>query len=558
MFENLKNRIKEETGSDINLIPSIVNSNQPKLLGKGRHSRSGSTTSLSSFTIDGNKEESTSSPSLDLKLADGKVVTPKEFKKLEAKEEEWRRKLQKKEEEFTVKLKKTEELWKKQLEDRERELKKVIDRKESEKRAIEEERNDLRVKNEKLEESAKKAADYQKKVCQYQEDIDQLEGFQTQEMAKIKHLLLVMEQEVAEKDKLLKDNNSQMEALKVELVKLRKFEQEYESIQKMASENAKSLDEMLKGKKCELEESIREYQELSRQYMNERNEKSALEEECIKVKELLEMEKKLNEDMSIALEKERQEKDDMMMRNAEISQEVQLAKQGIREQEMETSELQSKLASLEKKLAEKGKELDSLSHEKTDLLARIGELEKLEAEKELASTTEKDLKSRISQLENELFDKNKSIKMLQQRLSDMKKTLQRELKVPITTIDPGGADSDGFISPYASSTSAGANSAVITPSSSHQVHVSSRYRGDDVDEDVNDDVNFKYLKHVLMKFLTSREYEAKHLTRAVATLLRFSEEEERLLNETLEWKMSWFGTRPNLGNGQTAKTIPPS
>ncbi|KAL0273780.1 UNVERIFIED_CONTAM: hypothetical protein PYX00_006375 [Menopon gallinae] len=204
---------------------------RPKLLGKGRHSRSGSTTSLSSFTIDGNKEESTSSPSLDLKLADGKVVTPKEFKKLEAKEEEWRRKLQKKEEEFTVKLKKTEELWKKQLEDRERELKKVIDRKESEKRAIEEERNDLRVKNEKLEESAKKAADYQKKVCQYQEDIDQLEGFQTQEMAKIKHLLLVMEQEVAEKDKLLKDNNSQMEALKVELVKLRKFEQEYESIQ---------------------------------------------------------------------------------------------------------------------------------------------------------------------------------------------------------------------------------------------------------------------------------------------------------------------------------------
>lgn len=74
-------------------------------------------------------------------------------------------------------------------------------------------------------------SDYQKKVCQYQEDIDQLEGFQTQEMAKIKHLLLVMEQEIAEKDKLLKDNNSQMEALKIELARLRKFEQEYENIQ---------------------------------------------------------------------------------------------------------------------------------------------------------------------------------------------------------------------------------------------------------------------------------------------------------------------------------------
>jgi golgin subfamily A protein 1 len=32
-------------------------------------------------------------------------------------------------------------------------------------------------------------AEYKKKVIQYQEDIDQLEGFQTQEMAKIKHLV---------------------------------------------------------------------------------------------------------------------------------------------------------------------------------------------------------------------------------------------------------------------------------------------------------------------------------------------------------------------------------
>jgi hypothetical protein len=31
--------------------------------------------------------------------------------------------------------------------------------------------------------------EYKKKVLQYQEDIDQLEGFQTQEMAKIKHLV---------------------------------------------------------------------------------------------------------------------------------------------------------------------------------------------------------------------------------------------------------------------------------------------------------------------------------------------------------------------------------
>jgi len=31
--------------------------------------------------------------------------------------------------------------------------------------------------------------EYKKKVLQYQEDIEQLEGFQTQEMSKIKHLV---------------------------------------------------------------------------------------------------------------------------------------------------------------------------------------------------------------------------------------------------------------------------------------------------------------------------------------------------------------------------------
>lgn len=161
----------------------------------------------------------------------------------------------------------------------------------------------------------------------------------------------------------------------------------------------------------------------------------------------------------------------------------------------------------------------------------------------------------------------------------MKKTLQRELRVPSSSLDSDAEPS----------------AAILKPSSSKTVtarHNNTR----------EDDVNFKYLKHVLIKFLTSREYEvniiwvklkyfytyqtklltskyqlysfqftiifrytfslllfkALHLTRAVATLLHFSPEEERLLQETLEWKMSWFGTRPNLGFGQTAKAIPPS
>lgn len=73
------------------------------------------------------------------------------------------------------------------------------------------------------------------------------------------------------------------------------------------------------------------------------------------------------------------------------------------------------------------------------------------------------------------------------------------------------------------------------------------------------DVNFDYLKHVIMKFMLSRETESVHLVKAVAMLLDFSQDEQKMIKDTLEYKMSWFGTRPaSLGQGQFSKDIPPS
>jgi len=66
----------------------------------------------------------------------------------------------------------------------------------------------------------------------------------------------------------------------------------------------------------------------------------------------------------------------------------------------------------------------------------------------------------------------------------MKKTLQRELKIPSSSLDN---DVDASV-------------AILNPSSSKTV--TARYNNSR-----EDDVNFKYLKHVLIKFLTSREYE---------------------------------------------------
>ena len=68
----------------------------------------------------------------------------------------------------------------------------------------------------------------------------------------------------------------------------------------------------------------------------------------------------------------------------------------------------------------------------------------------------------------------------------MKKTLQRELRVPSSSFDSDIEQS----------------AAILNPSSSQTVNA----KNSNIRED---DVNFKYLKHVLIKFLTSREYEVR-------------------------------------------------
>ncbi|KAJ3604091.1 hypothetical protein NHX12_028832 [Muraenolepis orangiensis] len=92
-------------------------------------------------------------------------------------------------------------------------------------------------------------------------------------------------------------------------------------------------------------------------------------------------------------------------------------------------------------------------------------------------------------LEQQLADKTRTIKQLQQRLAELKRTFQKELKLK--------------------------------------------------------EINFEYLKHVVLKFMSCRETEAFHLIRAVSVLLNFTREEEDMLKKTLEYKMSWFGSKPS-------------
>lgn len=210
------------------------------------------------------------------------------------------------------------------------------------------------------------------------------------------------------------------------------------------------------------------------------------------------------------------ERDSCLMRNAELSQQLGLCQQQLQRTEKDLAQLKS--------------EWDQLVN---------------------AGGGEKCLQHEAAELDITIQEKNKTIKLLQQRLADMKKTLQKELKGQELGLASG-------LSPLVSRKSPAIFPPPLPEPQTKPSITSSDGTDSDNDWNVLEPVNFKYLKHVLFKFLTSREYEAQHLTRAVSTLLKLSPDEDKLLKETMEWKMSWFGSKPDLGSGQKALYIPPS
>ncbi|KAL2719059.1 golgin subfamily A member 1 [Vespula squamosa] len=731
MFAGLKNKIREEIGSDVSTV--VRNATNIRSISSRHISQTGSTSSISESqtSLDGSREEhvaSSSSPismkqenNFALKLNDS--IHLKDIKNLENQEEEWQKLITKKEIELQKKIDKINEEWKIKFSEKEKEWKKIVEKQEKEKIKLEKELQTTESSKRSLELALKDAEEYKKKLYNFQEDAEQLESFQTQEMAKIKHLLLSKEQEVEEKSQHLKVALAEIESLKSEVSRLRRYEDELNNVQDemetlrhstqreraqlscqlaqteeevrhlkdkvfvleqrgasdtndqmtndervadlmrertllerkleeahlhlsdiktswsgkissletqvgrlsrqageeglerrrveeekeklkqrikqleaeievnnvvMATKDAKLLrmaediDEMateLKELRASVDDEVEEFKRQIETCSNETSQlKSELEETMAKLlaatseltylrssnedvrsnnsslhleinqlKESLEIEKTTTVKLQECIEKEKNEKDTALLRSAQFSQNIEIIKQEQRLQEVENHELQNKIENLESSFKAQNEELEKVIAILKKSKQRIIELEEIERNKEKMEGNEKMLKSSLLDLEEQLNEKTKrneksfnifsilqTIKVLQQRLTDMKKTLQRELRVPSASLDNDTEPS----------------TAILNPSSSKTVtakHVN-----------LKDDVNFKYLKHVLIKFLTSREYEALHLTKAVATLLHFSPEEERLLQQTLEWKMSWFGTRPNLGFGQTAKAIPPS
>ncbi|CAH0700732.1 unnamed protein product [Spodoptera exigua] len=202
-------------------------------------------------------------------------------------------------------------------------------------------------------------------------------------------------------------------------------------------------------------------------------------------------------DMQRKFDKEKREKDEALLRNAHMSQTIEMSQCNVRYQETEIAELKSKIAELEGLIAQHKENQAACMLIKETEEARKQEIEQLKKKIDELIENETALKKTIQDLETEICDKNKKIKTLDNRISDMKKTLQRELQ---------------------SSKS-------------------------DLTSAEEQDISRRYLKHVVLRFLTARELEARQLTRALAALLRLSAHEEALLRAALPPRTglaAWF------------------
>ncbi|XP_054140277.1 golgin subfamily A member 1 isoform X2 [Melozone crissalis] len=392
----------------------------------------------------------------------------------------------------------------------------------------------LRIATETLKKSKEAAADQDLKIQKLQTDLEEERKQLQQQILSEKH----------QHDEKVTGLESQIAALE------KAWELDKTTTQHRISQLEKE-NENLKGSKEEYESSLKQQEcELSRL----KNEMSSRETVSVEIAKALEETRKQREELqqqvsdlnTLIKEKDQliDEKCDLLLKQKEelnqLSQDHEAVLLQVHQLQLDIEARQSQAVEIEETAR---KEIDELKLQVQEcLLAREHEKNVLELEEstralnnehlpspensvveqngEVAAADVVQLQKDNRELEQQIAEKNKMIKQLQQRMTELKKTLQKELKIrPDSEVPELRANSE-------------------VPNASVTVTNNS---------DLNDsrEINFEYLKHVVLKFMSCRESEAFHLIKAVSVLLNFSQEEENMLKETLEYKMSWFGSKPS-------------
>ncbi|NXD39693.1 GOGA1 protein, partial [Copsychus sechellarum] len=392
----------------------------------------------------------------------------------------------------------------------------------------------LQIATETLKKSKEAAADQDLKIQKLQTDLEDERNQLQQQILSEKH----------QYDQKVTGLESQIAALE------KAWELDKTTTQHRISQLEKE-NENLKGSKEEYESSLKQQEsELNRL----KNEMSSRETVSVEIAKALEETRKQREELQQqvshlnALIKEKDqlivEKCNLLLKQKEelnqLSQDHEAALLQVHQLQLDIEASQNQAVEKEETAR---KEIDELKLQVQEcLLAREQEKTVLELEEstralnnehfpspensvveqngEVAAADVIQLQKDNRELEQQIAEKNKMIKQLQQRMAELKKTLQKELKIrPESEV------------PELRTNSEVPNASVTVTNNS----------------DLNDsrEINFEYLKHVVLKFMSCRESEAFHLIKAVSVLLNFSQEEENMLKETLEYKMSWFGSKPS-------------
>ncbi|KAG5679603.1 hypothetical protein PVAND_009163 [Polypedilum vanderplanki] len=293
-------------------------------------------------------------------------------------------------------------------------------------------------------------------------------------------------------------------------------------------------------------------QRLSRQVAEETAEKRKI----VETKEiLLEKNKQLEFELLKATEELKARDNKIKLMNEEIDElntslrelqteneeEIEFLRSKVAYQESELNQTKESVMKFSESSEEYEKQILALQRENNEMIEKLKNAEnKIIELSERIEIVEKensiisDLQAQVDKFEAEVADKNKAIKILNQRLFDVKKTLNEEIK-------------NKSIGSTGSMTSK--MPAILVPvnvdnNSNHQtMPFNLKKNSNSISEPiVFDCVKFSYLKHVIFKFLTT---ESKHLIKPVSTLLYLNDTEEKLLEEVLDYRKSWFGKPPS-------------
>ncbi|XP_070385565.1 golgin subfamily A member 1-like isoform X5 [Dermacentor albipictus] len=431
--------------------------------------------------------------------------------------------------------------------------------------------------NEKMAEDSQEYSRMEKLLAEAQ----QLLKDQQQQRAKLEEQLLARDTEMAkmrrsheeelQRQRALQD--SQLDELRMQAADLRaqltqaQRDRDRETSQAQARISALETSQTeFVEREIEAEKQVTALENTGRRLKVELNKKEA---ECRKSQEQiqgleanhktsLEKVSKLERQLSLVLHSETILKHSLKKSEAELKtmkEDLAVLEQKLTSAETEnkqlTEELEAKQQQADEQRARLEGEVAQLQESLCSVKKKVEQLEKEAATNESNNTSLSDLESKVAGLEDQVSEKNKMLKLQQQRISDMKKALQKELKshqgaataAAVLSIE-GAPSATSDVPPPSVDHSSGLGSAgdSVARAGTKDARLATQPRGPD--SKLEDDINFKYLKHVVFKFMTSKEYEAQHLIRAVSVLLRFTADEEQMIREHLDWKNSWFGTRP--------------